>query len=122
MTQDNWFNLDMESALFQESVLEEPDEVFAEGAILLRNFALPVETALLAALAEVTEDSPFRHMITPGGHQMSVAMTNCGEFGWVTDATGYRYTRQDPISGRDWPEMPVVFRELAVGAAAKAGY
>ena len=30
-------------------------------------------------------------MVTPGGHQMSVAMTNCGDAGWVTDRSGYRY-------------------------------
>jgi alkylated DNA repair protein (DNA oxidative demethylase) len=122
MTQSNWFNLDMESALFPVSPAEEPDKVFAEGAILLGGFALPVETALLAALAEVVEAAPFRHMTTPGGHEMSVAMTNCGEVGWVTDRTGYRYTRHDPVSGRHWPGMPAVFYELAVSAAAKAGY
>src|SRR5947209_5921651 len=122
MTENNWSNLDMERALFPTNDVGEPDEVFAEGALLLRGFALPVETALLAALAEVVGAAPFRHMTVPGGHQMSVAMTNCGQVGWVSDMTGYRYDSHDPLSGKPWPAMPEVFYALATGAAAKAGY
>ena len=85
----------------------------AEGAVLLRGFACPVEADLIAALRAIVEQSPFRHMMTPGGHQMSVAMTNCGSFGWVTDRTGYRYDANDPEAGRPWPAMPPAFRELA---------
>jgi alkylated DNA repair protein (DNA oxidative demethylase) len=66
-------------------------EAMAEGAVLLRGFASPVETGLIAALRAIVEQAPFRRMMTPGGHQMSVAMTNCGRVGWVTDRTGYRY-------------------------------
>jgi alkylated DNA repair protein (DNA oxidative demethylase) len=97
-------------------------EKMAEGAVLLRGFARPVEDSLLAALREIIEQAPFRHMVTPGGHQMSVAMTNCGPLGWVTDRTGYRYDRLDPISGKPWPAMPPSFRELALQAAAQAGF
>jgi alkylated DNA repair protein (DNA oxidative demethylase) len=61
-------------------------------------------------------------MVTPGGYRMSVAMTNCGALGWVTDRTGYRYDPIDPETGRPWPQMPLSFRELAEGAAAIAGY
>jgi alkylated DNA repair protein (DNA oxidative demethylase) len=61
-------------------------------------------------------------MVTPGGHQMSVAMTNCGGLGWVTDRSGYRYDRLDPNSARPWPSMPPSFRELAREAAAQAGF
>src|SRR5690349_21999021 len=60
-------------------------------------------------------------MTTPGGHQMSVAMTNCGSYGWVTDRTGYRYDPNDP-RGKPWPSMPVAFRELAGQAAGRAGF
>jgi alkylated DNA repair protein (DNA oxidative demethylase) len=73
-----------------------PKEVMAEGAVLLRGTALPFEKQLLAALRDVTTASPFRRMVTPGGYTMSVAMTNCGVAGWVTDRTGYRYDRIDP--------------------------
>ena len=59
--------------------------------MLLRGFARPFESELIAALRDIVAQAPFRHMVTPGGHQMSVAMTNCGELGWVTDRTGYRY-------------------------------
>jgi alkylated DNA repair protein (DNA oxidative demethylase) len=61
-------------------------------------------------------------MVTPGGHRMSVAMTNCGDAGWVTDRTGYRYDANDPETGKPWPPMPAGFRDLAVRAAAEAGF
>jgi DNA oxidative demethylase len=97
-------------------------EVMAEGAVLLRGFARPGEVGLLAALRDIESQAPFRRMFTPGGHQMSVAMTNCGEAGWVTDRGGYRYDGIDPESGKAWPAMPSVFRELAEGAAREAGF
>ena len=94
----------------------------AEGAMLLRGLARPREAELIAALREIEEQAPFRQMHTPGGHQMSVAMTNCGGFGWVTDRNGYRYDALDPESGKAWPAMPPVFRALAEGAADRAGF
>src|SRR3954468_16600381 len=94
----------------------------ADGAVLLRGFAKPIESDLIAALRAIVEQAPFRHMLTPGGHQMSVAMTNCGSVGWVTDRTGYRYDGADPNSGKPWPAMPLSFRELAGRAAAHAGF
>ncbi len=81
-----------------------------------------VEDELIAALGEIAAQAPFRHMLTPGGHQMSVAMTNCGSNGWVTDRSGYRYDSVDPESGKPWPPMPPSFRALAERAAAEAGF
>jgi len=80
------------------------------------------EGALLVELAAVTAAAPFRHLVTPGGFRMSVAMTNCGSLGWVSDRSGYRYDRLDPDSGHPWPAMPAVFRQLARQAAARAGF
>lgn len=97
-------------------------EIMAEGAMLLRGVALSHETSLVAALSDITDRSPFRHMITPGGYTMSVAMTNCGTAGWVTDRAGYRYDRNDPETGRPWPPMPDCFVGLAIEAATQAGY
>ena len=94
----------------------------AEGAVLLRGFARPSEGELIAALRDTVNQAPFRHMVTPGGHSMSVAMTNCGHLGWVTDRSGYRYDANDPETGRPWPAMPVVFHRLAVAAAEQAGF
>lgn len=94
----------------------------AEGAVLLRGFVQSVEAGLIADLREIVAQAPFRRMITPGGHQMSVAMTNCGDVGWVTDRTGYRYDSNDPESGKPWPEMPASFRALAARAADDAGF
>jgi alkylated DNA repair protein (DNA oxidative demethylase) len=97
-------------------------EDIAEGAVLLRGFAKPIEADLIAALRDIVAQAPFRHMVTPGGHQMSVAMTNCGSAGWVTDRSGYRYDADDPLSGKPWPAMPPSFRELAGQAAVRAGF
>jgi alkylated DNA repair protein (DNA oxidative demethylase) len=97
-------------------------EAMAEGAVLLRGFAKPTEPELIAALGEITAQAPFRRMFTPGGHQMSVAMTNCGNAGWVTDHSGYRYDGADPESGKAWPAMPDSFRELARQAAEQGGF
>jgi alkylated DNA repair protein (DNA oxidative demethylase) len=94
----------------------------AEGAPLLRGAALPFETDILTAIQAITAMSPFRHMVTPGGFVMSVAMTNCGAAGWVTDRSGYRYDALDPESGKPWPPMPASFLDLAVAAAKEAGY
>lgn len=98
-----------------------PEEL-GPGAVVLRGFAKPAETALLASLHEVIATAPFRHMVTPGGYRMSVAMTNCGRLGWVTDRTGYRYDSVDPESGRKWPPIPDSFLRLATEAAAQAGF
>jgi alkylated DNA repair protein (DNA oxidative demethylase) len=102
---------------------EEPqDEVIAPGAMLLRGFALPFVERLLDALGDIAAQAPFRRMTTPWGPAMSVAMTNCGEAGWLSDRGGYRYDRIDPETGRPWPAMPGSFRALAAGAADRAGY
>jgi len=97
-------------------------EQMADRATLLRGFARPIQQDLLRALEEVTAQAPFRHMSTPGGFEMSVAMTNCGTCGWITDVSGYRYGGNDPVSGKPWPAMPPIFRELAAQAAAQGSF
>ena len=104
------------------SVVEPWQERLGPCAFVLRGFAASDEAALLAAMQEVVATAPFRHMITPGGFRMSVAMTNCGSLGWVTDRTGYRYDPVDPESGDNWPRMPDSFLSLAKDAAAQAGF
>jgi alkylated DNA repair protein (DNA oxidative demethylase) len=97
-------------------------EELAAGACVLRGFARAAETELRAAVDGVTAAAPFRHMTTPGGFRMSVAMTNCGGYGWVSDERGYRYSTTDPGTGRPWPALPPVLAALAAKAAALAGY
>ena len=89
---------------------------------MLRGFALPFERELGLGVRAVAAAAPFRHMQTPGGYSMSVAMTNCGAYGWVSDPTGYRYSETDPETGADWPLMPSAFRELARAAAEDLGF
>jgi DNA oxidative demethylase len=100
----------------------EPAERIGENAVVLRGFADRQQAALLAAVEEIAAAAPFRNMITPAGFRMSVAMTNCGQAGWVTDRKGYRYDPVDPLIGRAWPPMPTSFRGLAVRAAEAAGF
>jgi alkylated DNA repair protein (DNA oxidative demethylase) len=97
-------------------------EPIANGAYILRGFALDIVTALLAEVEYIETAAAFRHLETPGGFRMSVAMTNCGSLGWVSDQRGYRYTTHDPLSGQPWPPMPTVFSALAERAAQAAGF
>ena len=97
-------------------------ESLADGATLLRGFARPEAVSLMAAVERIAAVAPFRHMITPGGFRMSVAMTNCGGAGWVTDRGGYRYDPRDPVTDRPGPAMPETFFALAARAAAAAGF
>ena len=94
----------------------------ADGAVLMRGRALAQAYELIADIHRISSSAPFRHMVTPGGFSMSVAMTNCGTYGWVTDRRGYRYERQDPLTGENWSPMPESFLSLAVSAANEAGY
>jgi alkylated DNA repair protein (DNA oxidative demethylase) len=97
-------------------------ERLAPGASLLRGFALDQGTALVAAIDGISAAAPFRHLVTPGGFRMSVAMTNCGSLGWVSDRRGYRYSACDPISGLPWPPMPPTFLQIAQMAAMAGGF
>jgi alkylated DNA repair protein (DNA oxidative demethylase) len=97
-------------------------ETPAFAPTLLRGFALNSGDDILAELQRIIAAAPLRHMVTPGGFTMSVAMTNCGSVGWVTDRSGYRYDAHDPATGKRWPRMPAIFRELARTAAAQAGF
>ena len=97
-------------------------EALAPGAVLQRGRALAVAAPLVATLERIAAEAPFRRMTTPGGFEMSVAMTNCGTVGWVTDRAGYRYDPCDPVRGLPWPPMPDVFATLAHDAAREAGF
>lgn len=97
-------------------------EALGDGAVLLHGRALAIDRELLAAIEAIIAAAPFRRMMTPGGFEMSVAMTNCGSAGWITDRRSYRYTAEDPASGAPWPAMPAVFLSLARDAAAEAGF
>ncbi|MBH0236328.1 DNA oxidative demethylase AlkB [Methylobrevis albus] len=97
-------------------------EPLGDGAVLLRGRAGADAGALLAAIEAIAAVAPFRQFTTPGGREMSVAMTNAGVAGWVSDRAGYRYQGEDPLTGRPWPAMPAPFAALAREAAAEAGF
>lgn len=113
------------SDLFDDLPLAEDaarTESIAPGAVLLHGFARPDAERLMEAVAAVLQQAPLRHMQTPGGYTMSVATSSCGALGWVSDARGYRYAAQDPLSGQPWPDMPLPLLQLATVAAEAAGY
>ena len=110
------------ASLFDDEPALPAREPLEEGAVLLRGFASAAAPRLLQDVAGVAETSPFRHLTVPGGHTMSVAMTNCGRVGWVSDKSGYRYDPIDPDTGAPWPAMPEAFRDLALRAAAEGGF
>lgn len=102
--------------------VERSTSTIGPGAVILRQFVGADDVAILRDLERIVDVAAFRHMITPGGLRMSVAMSNCGVLGWVSDRGGYRYDRLDPLTGRPWPALPESFRELAASAAKAAGH
>ena len=97
-------------------------ERLEDGAVLMRGFADSEAQRLVEVVHGIAEKAPFRHLVTPGGYTMSVAMTNCGRVGWVSDRAGYRYDPVDPDTKLSWPAMPAAFLDLATRAAAEAGF
>ncbi|GAA5157961.1 DNA oxidative demethylase AlkB [Viridibacterium curvum] len=112
----------MTGDLFAALPPQRHDEAIAPGAMLLHAFALEQADALLSLIFAVTQAAPLRLMQTPGGYSMSVAMSNCGKAGWVSDSHGYRYATHDPLSNTAWPAMPALFQQLAQDAAHAAGF
>src|ERR1700728_886154 len=108
--------------LFDAPPSDTRSESLAQGAWLLHGFAHDAARALLAAVDSIEAAAPFRHLVTPGGFRMSVAMTNCGRLGWVSDRRGYRYDACDPLTGHPWPPMPAAFLDLARAAAQTSGF
>ena len=93
-----------------------------DGAAVLRGFATADAGVLVGEIDRIADIAPFRHLVTRGGYTMSVAMTNCGRTGWVSDRTGYRYDPVDPDTRVRWPGMPAVFLDLAARAASAVGF
>ena len=110
------------TSLFESDAFPRSKEQLEEGAALLRGFASADELRLIEEAERIAQAAVFRHLVVPGGHTMSVAMTNCGRVGWVSDRTGYRYDPLDPQTGVPWPPLPDAFLSIAVKAAAEAGF
>ena len=105
-----------------EPVQQARAEQIGEQSWVLRGFALPQVEQLLTELEAILAAAPLRHMVTPGGFSMSVGTSSCGQLGWITDRSGYRYSSVDPLSGLPWPSMPAVFAGPAHPTAERAGF
>ncbi|MFZ0592396.1 MAG: DNA oxidative demethylase AlkB [Bryobacteraceae bacterium] len=110
------------ASLFGNHPITRSDEPLEEGAVVLHGFAMSESPVLVKEAERIAQAAPFRQLVTPGGYTMSVAMTNCGRLGWVSDRSGYRYDPVDPDTGARWPAIPSVFLDVAVGAAETAGF
>lgn len=63
------------------------------------------QEALVKAVRDVAEAAPMFSPMTPYGRPMRVKMTSAGDFGWVSDRSGCRYSKHHP-NGMDWPAIP----------------
>lgn len=97
-------------------------ETICPGTVVLRQYATSQAESILREVKQIIQQAPFRQMQTPGGYTMSVALSSCGDYGWVSDRNGYRYSHTNPQTGQVWPLMPESFRELAQAAALEAGF
>ena len=97
-------------------------ETLDQGAVLLRGFALAGAERWIAAVQSVAAQAGFRTMQVPGGKCMSVAIINCGDWGWTSDLAGYRYSSVDPLTQQPWPAIPTFLQVQAQEAAALSGY
>jgi alkylated DNA repair protein (DNA oxidative demethylase) len=107
----------MRDALFSRA-----PTVLSPGAFLFPGLALSRAAAFEKIVEGSTGEAPFRRVVTPGGRPLSVAMTNMGSWGWVSDRRGYRYEARDPLSGRSWPPIPAFLSGFARAAATRAGF
>lgn len=112
----------IDSQLAETADTDTGQQPLGPGSVILRRFAAATDTVFVNAINDIALQAPFRHMQTPGGFTMSAAMTNCGLVGWISDTTGYRYTTEDPLSGKPWPPLPASFIQLANRAATAAGF
>lgn len=78
------------------------------------------QSEIVSDLREVVRQAPLRTPTTPGGKAMSVQMSSSGDFGWLSDRLGYRYSNQQP-DGQSWPEIPrsvrAVWDRVVAGSA-----
>jgi alkylated DNA repair protein (DNA oxidative demethylase) len=79
-----------------------------------------MQVAMLAAVRQVFAAAPlFTPRMPKSGRPLSVRMSNCGSFGWISDEKGYRYAPIHPETSHPWPPLP---KPLAAMWGDVAGY
>lgn len=80
------------------------------------------QQSLLAEIRLVLKTAPLVRYATPWGRKMSVAMSNAGQWGWISGTNGYGYDRCHPETGQPWPAIPEgalqVWRQVVAEAPA----
>ncbi len=109
-----------QASLFATSDSTQPSiQKLQEGVVLIHDAFDAAK--LFVAVQAVIAVAPLRHMQTPGGKEMSVAMTNCGTLGWTSNHAGYAYSHMDPETKNPWPQMPSLLFDTAAQLADMAG-
>ena len=70
------------------------------------------QASLVQEVLSLVDLAPLYHPTTPGGRPMSVAMTNLGALGWMSDRNGYRYQTSHPVTGAPWPAIPASLLDI----------
>ncbi|MGY4751282.1 alpha-ketoglutarate-dependent dioxygenase AlkB family protein [Pannonibacter sp. Q-1] len=74
---------------------------------------LSAQADLAEQLRAIVAEAPLFGPVMPKtGKPFSVRMSNCGPLGWVSDIRGYRYQPLHPVTGKPWPPLPDVLKEL----------
>ncbi|MGR6871627.1 alpha-ketoglutarate-dependent dioxygenase AlkB [Pseudomonas sp. HK3] len=110
---------DLFTPLLQPSGSQPEVHNLGDGIFHIKQFA-PSELCL-HLISLITEQAPLRQMMTPMGHLTQVKMTNCGQYGWISDSNGYRYSPIDPTSQKSWPAMPDALLKIHKEACELAG-
>ncbi len=92
-------------------------EIIAEGAVILREFAVKNAPDILKAVEQIVALAPFRAMYTQGGLKMSVTSTGCGDMDWFDE-----YAQHSTKSSPPLPSMPPLFIDFAKRVAKESGY
>jgi DNA oxidative demethylase len=105
------------------ALFDDLPDTLPEGVALFRRRLAPAEQRrALDAVAEVIAEAPLFRPQMPTGPYMINSLTNCGEFGWLSDRRGYRYDEVHPATGKPWPAIPPMILKEARDLAREAGF
>jgi alkylated DNA repair protein (DNA oxidative demethylase) len=112
------YNLPMQLDLLASHIPELP-----HGARLWRDrIALSVQYEMLDAIAGILASAPPFRPRMRNDVAMINAISNCGNWGWLSDAKGYRYEPEHPQTRAPWPKIPDMVLDAAKSIASTIGF